>query len=78
MMYPIKIVSEGLNIPPSSLRLWEKKGLISPARNDRGWRMYSDEDINIVRQIIIYCYLMPTQDTIDEYREMVEKLECVI
>lgn len=30
---------------------WEKEGLISPKRDDRGWRVFSQEDIQKMEEI---------------------------
>ncbi len=43
-LYPIGIVAELLNIHPRTLRIYEKEGLIRPARRG-GKRFYSNNDL---------------------------------
>ncbi|MEB2400464.1 MAG: MerR family transcriptional regulator [Alcaligenaceae bacterium] len=40
------------NTNPSTLRLWERHGLIRPARSASGQRVYSPEDIQTIRSIL--------------------------
>lgn len=49
-LYPIGIASELLGACPATLRIWEKKGLISPARLGKN-RYYSDADIMRLKYI---------------------------
>jgi DNA-binding transcriptional MerR regulator len=44
-MFKINEVAEEFNVNPNVLRFYEKKKLLTPARNDNGYRMYSIEDI---------------------------------
>ena len=41
--YKISDVAEMLNVHPNTLRNWEKRGLIKPARAWNGYRVYSVE-----------------------------------
>lgn len=43
-VYPIGVVSELLNIHPETIRVWERYGVIRPARRGRR-RYYSENDI---------------------------------
>ena len=43
--YSISIVSQMLGITPQTIRLYEQKGLIEPARTPGKTRLYSDEDV---------------------------------
>jgi DNA-binding transcriptional MerR regulator len=45
------IAAELLDLPPATLRLYERKGLIDPARTDGGTRRYSASDIDRMRRI---------------------------
>ncbi|WP_350344626.1 MerR family transcriptional regulator [Proteinivorax tanatarense] len=52
--YNIGEIAELYNIGPDSLRYYEKKGLISPARSDNGYRVYTLNDIwklNIIKDL---------------------------
>ncbi|KJL26518.1 putative heat shock protein HspR [Microbacterium oxydans] len=50
-VYTMSIAAELLNLPPATLRLYERKGLIDPARTEGGTRRYSAEDIDRMRRI---------------------------
>ena len=47
-LYPIGIVAELLNIHPRTLRIYEREGLIKPARRS-GKRYYSNNDLQWLR-----------------------------
>jgi DNA-binding transcriptional MerR regulator len=34
-----------------TLQIWEADGLIKPARDDRGWRYFTEDDIKILEKI---------------------------
>lgn len=38
----------------ANIRFYEKEGLISPTRNENGYREYTEEDIAILKKIIIF------------------------
>ncbi|OXY81964.1 MerR family transcriptional regulator [Oceanimonas doudoroffii] len=51
--YPIREVSRLTGINPVTLRAWQRRyGLLKPARTDKGHRLYSDDDIALIRQIL--------------------------
>ena len=50
----IKEVEVLLEIPRASIRFYEKEGLISPARGSNSYREYSEEDIAVLKKIIIF------------------------
>jgi MerR family transcriptional regulator/heat shock protein HspR len=45
------VAAELLELPPATLRLYERKGLIVPARTEGGTRRYSADDIDRMRRI---------------------------
>ncbi|TLS67356.1 MerR family transcriptional regulator [Mariprofundus erugo] len=50
---PIGFVSQTTGVLPVTLRAWERRyGLIKPLRTEKGHRLYSEEDIALIRQII--------------------------
>lgn len=52
MPYTIKEVSEMMGIPASTLRYYDRKGLIPfVGRSESGYRIFSDEDIRALRLI---------------------------
>ncbi len=51
--YPIREVSQKTGVNPVTLRAWQRRyGLIKPARSDSGHRLYTEQDIQIIRQIL--------------------------
>ncbi len=50
-VYGISVTAELSGVPPPTLRLYERHGLLSPARTDGGTRRYSDEDLARVQRI---------------------------
>jgi MerR family transcriptional regulator/heat shock protein HspR len=50
--YSISAVSKMTNLHQQTIRLYEREGLISPKRSDGNTRMFSEEDIVLLEQII--------------------------
>lgn len=50
-LYSISVAAELTGIGPQTLRLYETRGLLDPARTDGGTRRYSDEDIRRIHRI---------------------------
>ena len=50
-LYGISVAAELVGSAPQNLRLYETRGLISPARSQGGTRRYSDDDLVRLRQI---------------------------
>jgi MerR family transcriptional regulator, heat shock protein HspR len=50
-VYGISVASELSGIDPQTLRLYERRGLLSPARTDGGTRRYSDDDLDLLARI---------------------------
>ncbi len=50
-VYGISIAAELSGIPVQSLRLYERYGLLTPARSDGGTRRYSADDLARLRRI---------------------------
>jgi MerR family transcriptional regulator/heat shock protein HspR len=50
-VYGISVAAELVGSAPQNLRLYEARGLLSPARSDGGTRRYSDDDLHRLRQI---------------------------
>ena len=44
-MYRIGEAARRVGVSPSALRLWERQGLVRPARSDGRYRVYSDADL---------------------------------
>jgi MerR family transcriptional regulator/heat shock protein HspR len=50
-VYVISVAAELAGVHPQTLRIYERKGLVDPARTGGGSRRYSDDDINRARRI---------------------------
>jgi MerR family transcriptional regulator, heat shock protein HspR len=50
-VYGISVASELSGIDPQTLRLYERRGLLAPARTDGGTRRYSDADLDLLARI---------------------------
>jgi len=62
--YPIRAISELTGVPTTTLRAWERRyGLLKPDRTAKGHRLYSSEDIDLVKQIV---KLLKSNHTISE------------
>ena len=50
-VYVISVAAELCGMHPQTLRIYERKGLVSPARTTGGSRRYSDADIALLQRI---------------------------
>jgi MerR family transcriptional regulator/heat shock protein HspR len=50
-VYVISVAAELAGVHPQTLRIYERKGLLAPARTQGGNRRYSDHDIERLRRI---------------------------
>ena len=50
-VYVISVAAELAGVHPQTLRIYERKGLLGPARTLGGSRRYSDKDIELLRRI---------------------------
>jgi len=50
-VYVISVAAELAGLHPQTLRIYERKGLLDPARTGGGSRRYSDDDIALLRRI---------------------------
>lgn len=51
-VYLISAVSKMFNIHAQTLRLYEREGLVTPSRTDGNTRLYSENDIERLEQIL--------------------------
>jgi DNA-binding transcriptional MerR regulator/quercetin dioxygenase-like cupin family protein len=49
--FSIGEVSQAIGLAPQTLRLWEREQLIRPRRTDRGYRIYTEADVERLRKI---------------------------
>ena len=50
-VYGITVAAELSGAAIQSIRLWERRGLLTPARTDGGTRRYSADDLHRIRRI---------------------------
>ncbi len=50
-VYVISVAAELAGMHPQTLRIYERRGLVAPARTEGGNRRYSDDDIAVLRRI---------------------------
>jgi MerR family transcriptional regulator, heat shock protein HspR len=50
-VYVISVAAELAGVHPQTLRIYERKGLVEPARTDGGSRRYSDDDVAMLHRI---------------------------
>lgn len=50
-VYVISVAAELAGVHPQTLRIYERKGLVAPARTGGGSRRYSDADIALLQRI---------------------------
>lgn len=50
-VYVISVAAELAGMHPQTLRIYERRGLVQPARTEGGNRRYSDDDIELLRRI---------------------------
>lgn len=50
-VYVISVAAELAGVHPQTLRIYERKGLLDPARTQGGSRRYSEADIGLLRRI---------------------------
>ena len=50
-VYVISVAAELAGVHPQTLRIYERKGLVAPARTGGGSRRYSEHDIAVLRRI---------------------------
>lgn len=51
-VYVISVAAELAGVHPQTLRIYERRGLVGPARTGGGSRRYSDRDIARLRRIL--------------------------
>lgn len=57
-LYPIRDVARLTGINPVTLRAWQRRyGLVEPQRTEKGHRLYSEQDIEQIRQILAWLEL---------------------
>ena len=50
-VYMISVAAELAGVHPQTLRIYETRGLITPKRSPKGTRLYSHDDVEVLRRI---------------------------
>src|SRR5213595_1963716 len=50
-VFMISVAAELAEMHPQTLRMYEARGLIEPKRSPKGTRLYSQEDVELLRRI---------------------------
>ncbi|HYH59385.1 MAG TPA: helix-turn-helix transcriptional regulator [Thermoleophilaceae bacterium] len=50
-VYMISVAADLAGMHPQTLRIYEQRGLIEPTRSPKGTRLYSQEDVELLRRI---------------------------
>ncbi len=88
-LYLISTVAKMLDIHPQTLRLYEREGLIKPARTEGNTRLYSQEDVERLRTILILTrdlgvnlagveIILRLREQIEDLQSEVEKLATLL
>ena len=73
--YPIRTISELTGVPTTTLRAWERRyGLLKPSRTAKGHRLYSGEDIDLIKEIV---KLLKSNHTISEAIRIIRNPELI-
>lgn len=51
-VYGIAVAAEMAGVGEQTLRLYERKGLLTPVRTAGGTRRYSDNDVTVLRRVV--------------------------
>ncbi len=72
-MYTIGEAAEQIGVPDSTLRHWEKKGLIKPKRDgENGYRIYDASDL---RKLLVIRSLQTAVKSLETVREVLEEMD---
>jgi MerR family transcriptional regulator/heat shock protein HspR len=84
-LYVISVAAELAGVHPQTLRIYERKGLLNPARTSGRSRRYSDRDIALLRRIQELTAegvslagvqrILELEDELGEARVLIQKLE---
>jgi MerR family transcriptional regulator/heat shock protein HspR len=87
-LYVISVAAELAGVHPQTLRIYERKGLLAPARTSGRSRRYSDHDIQLLRRIqeltnegislMGVQRILTLEQDLDEARERQARLEASV
>ena len=76
-LYVISVAAKLVAMHPQTLRLYERVGLVKPARTDNNIRLYSDEDIDRLRQIQRLTGVGLNLAGVDMVLDLLERMEAM-
>ena len=76
-VYVISIAAKLVDMHPQTLRLYERVGLIRPARTGHNIRLFSDEDIKRLRQIQRLTNLGLNLAGVEMVMDLLERMEAL-
>ena len=56
MQWTIRQITEGTGLSADTLRYYEKERMVSPKRHENGYRYYDENDIAILKNIVVMKY----------------------
>jgi MerR family transcriptional regulator/heat shock protein HspR len=82
----ISVIAERYNIHPQTLRLYEREGLIKPARTQGNTRLYGESEIRKLEMILALTrdlgvnlagveVILSVQQAIEDAREAIDRVE---
>jgi MerR family transcriptional regulator, heat shock protein HspR len=74
-VYVISIAARLVEMHPQTLRMYERLGLVKPARTGHNIRLYSDEDIERLRQIQRLTQVGVNLAGVEMVLELVERMD---
>lgn len=74
-VYVISIAARLVEMHPQTLRMYERLGLVKPARTGHNIRLYSDEDIERLRQIQRLTQVGVNLAGVEMVLELIERME---
>jgi len=76
-VYVISVAAELAGVHPQTLRIYERKGLLEPARTQGGSRRYSDQDIELLRRIQVLTEQGLNLAGVHRVLELEAEIECL-
>jgi MerR family transcriptional regulator/heat shock protein HspR len=76
-VYVISVAARLVEAHPQTLRLYERLGLVRPARNQHNIRLYSDRDIGRLRQIRRLTGVGLNLPGVEMVLELLERMEAL-
>jgi MerR family transcriptional regulator/heat shock protein HspR len=74
-VYYISVAARLVDMHPQTLRLYERFGLVKPARNENNVRLFSDDDVERLRQIQRLTEVGLNLAGVDMVLELLERMD---